>query len=225
MKKFTKLFLSCTAMAVVTAAVASSAMAEGVTVSKDDYNAETGKLVLHVDSTAEGQKTLLVFGNGFDMTDLTDGIPEGAVIAIDQVAEFAADGVQLPKNLADGTYKVYVGGEGIATPYNTTLTLGEIVGEAIIIGDANTDGNIRTGDANAVLWYTVGNKPVDGKTQKAGKNITLSDGTTIKVGDANTDGNIRTGDANAILWYTVGNKPVDGKTQRVGETVTGTVEQ
>ena len=156
MKKFTKLFLSCTAMAVVTAAVASSAMAEGVTVSKDDYNAETGKLVLHVDSTAEGQKTLLVFGNGFDMTDLTDGIPEGAVIAIDQVAEFAADGVQLPKNLADGTYKVYVGGEGIATPYKTTLTLGEIVGGKIIVGDVDDDGEAGAMDATCLLYADAG---------------------------------------------------------------------
>ena len=57
MKKFSKLFLSCAAVAAVTAAVATSAMAAGEI--SDEYSAETSMLKITTKYTAD-QKTLLI---------------------------------------------------------------------------------------------------------------------------------------------------------------------
>ena len=44
----------------------------------------------------------------------------------------------------------------------------------LAIGDSNKDGKIRTGDANAILWYTVDDKAVDGKIFQCWRNCNRS---------------------------------------------------
>lgn len=213
MKKFSKLFLSCAAVAAVTAAVATSAMAAGEI--SAEYSAETASLKITTKYTAD-QKTLLVLKPGKTLE--TVKVSEGDVLQIDQQDGNDTITVALPKDLADGKYTVYMGGDGQV--YSTNFKVGTGTDEEYIVGDSNSDGKIRTGDANAILWYTVDDKAVEGKSFNVGKKIVTADG-ELAIGDSNKDGKIRTGDANAILWYTVDDKAVDGKSFNVGETVTG----
>ena len=209
MKKFSKLFLSCAAVAAVTAAVATSAMA-AVEISAE-YSAETASLKITTKYTAD-QKTLLIVPSSVSL----DKVTADDVVQIDQNAEIVD--VALPADLKDGKYTVYMGGDGQV--YSTNFKVGTGTDEEYIVGDSNSDGKIRTGDANAILWYTVDDKAVEGKSFNVGKKIVTADG-ELAIGDSNKDGKIRTGDANAILWYTVDDKAVDGKSFNVGETVTG----
>lgn len=205
MKKFSKLFLSCAAVAAVTAAVATSAMAAGEI--SAEYSAKTASLKITTKYTAD-QKTLLIVPSSVSL----DKVTADDVVQIDQNAEIVD--VALPADLKDGKYTVYMGGDGQV--YSTNFK----VGTGTIVGDSNSDGKIRIGDANAILWYTVDDKAVEGKSFNVGKKIVTADG-ELAIGDSNKDGKIRTGDANAILWYTVDDKAVDGKSFNVGETVTG----
>ncbi|SCJ30023.1 Uncharacterised protein [uncultured Clostridium sp.] len=209
MKKFSKLFLSCAAVAAVTAAVATSAMAAGEI--SAEYSAETASLKITTKYTAD-QKTLLIVPSSVSL----DKVTADDVVQIDQNAEIVD--VALPADLKDGKYTVYMGGDGQV--YSTNFKVGTGTDEEYIVGDSNSDGKIRTGDANAILWYTVDDKAVEGKSFNVGKKIVTADG-ELAIGDSNKDGKIRTGDANAILWYTVDDKAVDGKSFNVGETVTG----
>ena len=209
MKKFSKLFLSCAAVAAVTAAVATSAMAAGEI--SAEYSAETASLKITTKYTAD-QKTLLIVPSSVSL----DKVTADDVVQIDQNAEIVD--VALPADLKDGKYTVYMGGDGQV--YSTNFKVGTGTDEEYIVGDSNSDGKIRTGDANAILWYTVDDKAVEGKSFNVGKKIVNADG-ELAIGDSNKDGKIRTGDANAILWYTVDDKAVDGKSFNVGETVTG----
>lgn len=214
MKKFSKLFLSCAAVAAVTAAVATSAMAAGeisATYTAAGENA-TAKLTIDASGYTADQKTLLIVPSSVSLDKVTDG----DVVQIDQNAEIVD--VVLPADLKDGKYTVYMGGDGQV--YSTNFKVGTGTDEEYIVGDSNSDGKIRTGDANAILWYTVDDKAVEGKSFNVGKKIVTADG-ELAIGDSNKDGKIRTGDANAILWYTVDDKAVDGKSFNVGETVTG----
>lgn len=219
MKKFSKLFLSCAAVAAVTAAVATSAMAAGevsATYTPADATHETATLTIDASGYTAAQKTLLVLKPGKTLE--TVKVSEGDVLQIDQQDGNDTITVALPKDLADGKYTVYMGGDGQV--YSTNFKVGTGTDEEYIVGDSNSDGKIRTGDANAILWYTVDDKAVEGKSFNVGKKIVTADG-ELAIGDSNKDGKIRTGDANAILWYTVDDKAVDGKSFNVGETVTG----
>lgn len=214
MKKFSKLFLSCAAVAAVTAAVATSAMAAGeisATYTAAGENA-TAKLTIDASGYTADQKTLLIVPSSVSLDKVTDG----DVVQIDQNAEIVD--VVLPADLKDGKYTVYMGGDGQV--YSTNFKVGTGTDEEYIVGDSNSDGKIITGDANAILWYTVDDKAVEGKSFNVGKKIVTADG-ELAIGDSNKDGKIITGDANAILWYTVDDKAVDGKSFNVGETVTG----
>lgn len=214
MKKFSKLFLSCAAVAAVTAAVATSAMAAGeisATYTAAGENA-TAKLTIDASGYTADQKTLLIVPSSVSLDKVTDG----DVVQIDQNAEIVD--VVLPADLKDGKYTVYMGGDGQV--YSTNFKVGTGTDEEYIVGDSNSDGKIRTGDANAISWYTVDDKAVEGKSFNVGKKIVTADG-ELAIGDSNKDGKIRTGDTNAILWYTVDDKAVDGKSFNVGETVTG----
>lgn len=219
MKKFSKLFLSCAAVAAVTAAVATSAMAAGIsaTYAPADATHETATLTIDASGYTAAQKTLLVLKPGVTLDKID--VDKGDVLQIDQQDGNDTITVALPKDLADGKYTVYMGGDGQV--YSTNFKVGTGTDEEYIVGDSNSDGKIRTGDANAILWYTVDDdKAVEGKSFNVGKKIVTADG-ELAIGDSNKDGKIRTGDANAILWYTVDDKAVDGKSFNVGETVTG----
>lgn len=157
MKKFSKLFLSCAAVAAVTAAVATSAMAAGevsATYTPAADGATTASLKITTNYTAD-QKTLLIVPSSVTL----DKVSADDVVQIDQNAEIVD--VVLPADLKDGTYTVYMGGDGQV--YSDTFRVGA---GKVLIGDADQDGFVDGGDATAILKYNVG--VVDSSTEKIG---------------------------------------------------------
>ena len=106
MKKFSKLFLSCAAVAAVTAAVATSVMAAGIsaTYAPADATHETATLTIDASGYTAAQKTLLVLKPGKTLE--TVKVSEGDVLQIDQQDGNDTITVALPKDLADGKYTV-----------------------------------------------------------------------------------------------------------------------
>lgn len=191
MKKFSKLFLSCAAVAAVTAAVATSAMAAGevsATYTPAETGATTASLKITTKYTAD-QKTLLIVPSSVSL----DKVTADDVVQIDQNAEIVD--VVLPADLKDGTYTVYMGGDGQV--YSDTFRVGA---GKVLIGDADQDGFVDVGDATTILKYNVGSVELVGDGQAAA--------------DADQDGFVDGGDATAILKYNVG--VVDSSTEKIG---------
>lgn len=192
MKKFSKLFLSCAAVAAVTAAVATSAMAAGgisATYTAAGENETTAKLTIDASGYTADQKTLLIVPSSVSL----DKVTAGDVVQIDQNAEIVD--VVLPADLKDGTYTVYMGGDGQV--YSDTFRVGA---GKVLIGDADQDGFVGGGDATTILKYNVGSVELVGDGQAAA--------------DADQDGFVDGGDATAILKYNVG--VVDSSTEKIG---------
>lgn len=202
MKKFSKLFLSCAAVAAVTAAVATSAMAAGEI--SAEYSAETASLKITTKYTAD-QKTLLIVPSSVSL----DKVTADDVVQIDQNAEIVD--VALPAKLKDGSYTVYMGGDGEI--HETTFHVG--AGEKILVGDVNQDTlhMIDGTDAVLVLKHSVAD-PGDAdyltgaKFQAAAQCNALND--TIADGI----------DATVILKYSVDSEDSDLATTGVGKTIT-----
>lgn len=191
MKKFSKLFLSCAAVAAVTAAVATSAMAAGevsATYTPAETGATTASLKITTKYTAD-QKTLLIVPSSVSL----DKVTADDVVQIDQNAEIVD--VVLPADLKDGTYTVYMGGDGQV--YSDTFRVGA---GKVLIGDADQDGFVDGGDATTILKYNVGSVELVGDGQAAA--------------DADQDGFVDGVDATAILKYNVG--VVDSSTEKIG---------
>lgn len=191
MKKFSKLFLSCAAVAAVTAAVATSAMAAGevsATYTPAETGATTASLKITTKYTAD-QKTLLIVPSSVSL----DKVTADDVVQIDQNADIVD--VVLPANLKDGTYTVYMGGDGQV--YSDTFRVGA---GKVLIGDADQDGFVDGGDATTILKYNVGSVELVGDGQAAA--------------DTDQDGFVDGGDATAILKYNVG--VVDSSTEKIG---------
>lgn len=191
MKKFSKLFLSCAAVAAVTAAVATSAMAAGEISAKytpAETGATTASLKIETKYDAD-QKTLLIVPSSVSL----DKVTADDVVQIDQNAEIVD--VVLPAKLKDGTYTVYMGGDGQV--YSDTFRVGA---GKVFIGDADQDGFVDGGDATTILKYNVGSVELVGDGQAAA--------------DADQDGFVDGGDATAILKYNVG--VVDSSTEKIG---------
>lgn len=192
MKKFSKLFLSCAAVAAVTAAVATSAMAAGgisATYTAAGENETTAKLTIDASGYTADQKTLLIVPSSVSL----DKVTADDVVQIDQNAEIVD--VVLPAKLKDGTYTVYMGGDGQV--YSDTFRVGA---GKVLIGDADQDGFVDGGDATTILKYNVGSVELVGDGQAAA--------------DADQDGFVDGGDATAILKYNVG--VVDSSTEKIG---------
>lgn len=193
MKKFTKLFLSCAAMAAVTAAVATSAMAAAPTLSATYEEANlNGELTLSVQGVT-GEVTLLV-----TQKDIAkDTIADADILYVDQetatdagAAEFGTDGkvglrtnsTEAGKYLQDGTYNVYVGyTDGEFKIAKNTFRIGK---GGIVIGNVNNDDKINLSDATAIVQHFAKIKLLpDDKIEAAYVNdddkINLSDATCI----------------------------------------------
>lgn len=207
MKKFSKLFLSCAAVAAVTAAVATSAMAAGevsATYTPAETGATTASLKITTKYTAD-QKTLLIVPSSVSL----DKVTADDVVQIDQNAEIVD--VALPAKLKDGSYTVYMGGDGEI--HETTFHVG--AGEKILVGDVNQDTlhMIDGTDAVLVLKHSVAD-PGDAdyltgaKFQAAAQCNALND--TIADGI----------DATVILKYSVDSEDSDLATTGVGKTIT-----
>ncbi len=186
MKKFSKLFLSCAAVAAVTAAVATSAMAAGEI--SAEYSAETASLKITTKYTAD-QKTLLIVPSSVSL----DKVTADDVVQIDQNAEIVD--VALPADLKDGKYTVYMGGDGQV--YSDTFRVGA---GKVLIGDANQDGYVEAADATAILKYNINKYTFKDNGEEAA--------------DANQDGYVEAADATAILKYNI-NK-IDKTNDKVG---------
>ena len=191
MKKFSKLFLSCAAVAAVTAAVATSAMAAGevtATYTPAADGATTASLKIETKYDAD-QKTLLIVPSSVSL----DKVTAGDVVQIDQKAEIVD--VVLPADLDDGVYTVYMGGDGQV--YSDTFRVGA---GKVLIGDANQDGYVEAADATAILKYNINKYTFKDNGEEAA--------------DANQDGYVEAADATAILKYNI-NK-IDKTNDKVG---------
>ena len=191
MKKFSKLFLSCAAVAAVTAAVATSAMAAGIsaTYAPADATHETATLTIDASGYTAAQKTLLVLKPGKTLE--TVKVSEGDVLQIDQQDGNDTITVALPKDLADGKYTVYMGGDGQV--YSTNFKVGNA--SSVLVGDVNQDTKINLSDATGVV-------------QHAMKVKAITDADALIAADANDDSEINLSDATCIVKYSV--KMTDG---------------
>ena len=187
MKKFSKLFLSCAAVAAVTAAVATSAMAAGEI--SAEYSAETASLKITTKYTAD-QKTLLIVPSSVSL----DKVTADDVVQIDQNAEIVD--VALPADLKDGKYTVYMGGDGQV--YSTNFKVGNA--SSVLVGDVTQDEEIDLSDATAILKYNINKYTFKDNGEEAA--------------DANQDGYVEAADATAILKYNI-NK-IDKTNDKVG---------
>lgn len=193
MKKFSKLFLSCAAVAAVTAAVATSAMAAGevsATYTPAADGATTASLKITTNYTAD-QKTLLIVPSSITL----DKVSADDVVQIDQNADIVD--VVLPANLKDGTYTVYMGGDGQV--YSTNFKVGNA--SSVLVGDVNQDASITLGDATAIVRHKTGA-------------ATITDADALIAADTNYDDSITLGDATCIVMYKIGNTAQAG---HVGE--------
>lgn len=193
MKKFSKLFLSCAAVAAVTAAVATSAMAAGevsATYTPAADGATTASLKITTNYTAD-QKTLLIVPSSVTL----DKVSADDVVQIDQNADIVD--VVLPANLKDGKYTVYMGGDGQV--YSTNFKVGNA--SSVLVGDVNQDASITLGDATAIVRHKTGAAPI-------------TDADALIAADTNYDDSITLGDATCIVMYKIGNT---AKAGHVGE--------
>lgn len=191
MKKFSKLFLSCAAVAAVTAAVATSAMAAGIsaTYAPADATHETATLTIDASGYTAAQKTLLVLKPGKTLE--TVKVSEGDVLQIDQQDGNDTITVALPKDLADGKYTVYMGGDGQV--YSTNFKVGNA--SSVLVGDVNQDTKINLSDATGVVQHEM-------------KVKAITDADALIAADANDDSKINLSDATCIVKYSV--KMTDG---------------
>ena len=189
MKKLTKLIFSCAAVAAVTAALGTAALAEEVKVVGNNlsgtYDTETGILNLtdgYV-SDAEGDQTILVLKPDATIADVKDA----DIAYVNQAGDVAT--IARFADLADGTYTVRVGGG--ATIFEGTFTIGDdepnppTPGDIIIIGDVNLDGDIDSTDATWVLESLVNNRTLDAKNAKAAYTRTGGNGRVAAQDSAN----------------------------------------
>lgn len=187
MKKFSKLFLSCAAVAAVTAAVATSAMAAGEISAKytpAETGATTASLKIETKYDAD-QKTLLIVPSSVSL----DKVTADDVVQIDQNAEIVD--VVLPAKLKDGTYTVYMGGDGQV--YSTNFKVGNA--SSVLVGDVNQDTKINLSDATGVVQHAMNVKAI-------------TDADALIAADANDDSKINLSDATCIVKYSV--KMTDG---------------
>lgn len=154
MKKLTKLIFSCAAVAAVTAAVGTAALAAGVTPA---YDAESNSVTLTYEST-DAEQTILIVKDG--VTNVTNDTP--IYYVNQQSGKFTA---AIPMGeLEDGTYEVRIGGtSGNILTGDFTVGEGPTPGEKVLIGDVNEDTAVDSADATVVLRHGAGLDTLTGK--------------------------------------------------------------
>lgn len=185
MKKFTKLFLSCAAVAAITAAVATSAMAADPVTLKGQLAGSTyadGKLTIVAPADMDTTKTatlLVVEGDGTT-------VEAAKVEGIDQSASGVAfDKTGLKSAPTEGKYKVMLG------YYDTNGTFkkatSNLFGSDIMIGDATLNGKVNVDDATAIIKHSA--------------KIKLLEGEALEAADANGNGKVNVDDATCVIKY------------------------
>ena len=155
-----------------------------------ETGATTASLKIETKYDAD-QKTLLIVPSSVSL----DKVTADDVVQIDQNAEIVD--VVLPANLKDGTYTVYMGGDGQV--YSTNFKVGNA--SSVLVGDVNQDASITLGDATAIVRHKTGAAPI-------------TDADALIAADTNYDDSITLGDATCIVMYKIGNT---AKAGHVGE--------
>ena len=155
MKKLTKLIFSCAAVAAVTAAVGTAAMAESVDLVGDihgTYDTETGAVTLTDDSyDVGGQQTILIFKG-----EITDTVTDENIEYINQ-EEAITKGIAGLKNGAgakETKYVIRIGGD----KDGTIGSKGFLESTFEVPGDNPPPTGIKIMYGDATLDYKVGEK-------------------------------------------------------------------
>jgi methionine-rich copper-binding protein CopC len=193
MKKFTKLFLSCAAVAAVTAAVATSAMAadKTLTATYNDPADGAATTTVSIDCASTDETKTLVIVSGTDITT----IDTAKVIQIDQGATITSAIVSA--SLEDGTYTVLMGGTS-GDIYKGTFRIGA---GGILLGDVDFNEKINLTDATKVVGHAT--------------KVTTLEGDAFTAADVDLNEKVNLTDATCIVKYAV--KLTEG-TAHVGET-------
>ncbi len=205
MKKFTKLFLSCAAVAAITGAVASSAMAANELTAT--YDAEAGTITIGDYTDVANDDTLLVLKPGADDTAVKDS----DIVQIDQQAD--AFKTVVVGTLEDGTYTVKIGGDG--NIYTGTFTVGsQSTTHDVLMGDVDLNNRITSNDALQVLKYS------------ADSDSCISTDDQKIAADVDANSRITSNDALQVLKYSADSE-TNSKTGQtaVVDDATGTVKE
>lgn len=176
MKKFTKLFLSCTAVAALAAAMGTAAMAAPIATYAD------GTLTLSGVEATGDQQTIVVLTE--DATTVTEGI----VLAVDQQGEPFTT-VKLDANainVDENTYYVRIGG----TDGSIQKTTFGKAASTRLLGDVNSDTTIDVNDASMVVNHVLG--------------VEVLTGDNYTAADANVDTTVDVNDASKIVDFVLG---------------------
>lgn len=185
MKKFTKLFLSCAAVAAVTAAVATSAMAADPVTLKGQLAGSTyadGKLTIVAPAdmdTTKAATLLVVEGDGTT-------VEAAKVEGIDQSASGVAfDKTGLKTAPTEGKYKVMLGYYDKEGTFKKATS--NLFGSDIMIGDVTLNGKVNVDDATAIIKHSA--------------KIKLLEGEALEAADTNGNGKVNVDDATCVIKY------------------------
>lgn len=192
MKKFTKMFLSCAAVAALTAAVATSAMAADVQLKgglAGTYDDATGMLTITAptDIDAAKEATLLVYDADADVTKL-EGTDADKIVGIDQAAgaKFTNSGLKgTPTEAGGKKYVVALGYYDGAGAFK--IAKGNLFGVNVMIGDATLNGKVNVDDATAIIKHSA--------------KIKLLEGDALEAADANGNGKVNVDDATCVIKF------------------------
>ena len=147
MKKLTKLIFSCAAVAAVTAAVGTAALASGVDNIVYTAGESNATVTFTYDATAiTSDHTILIVPAGTTtVDDNTD------IIHVDQKDGFAEVPVRL---LANGTYEIRIGGQGLEAIKTGEFTVGDVVGDTVLMGDVIENDVVELDDAIETLKFS-----------------------------------------------------------------------
>ena len=210
MKKLTKLIFSCAAIAAVTAALSTAALAADLEAGYDisgSYDETTGKLTLsYGDYETAGDETILILNNDVKTTVTADDIEY-----VDQDAS-VKEVATLEAGLTEGTYYIRVGGG--STILTGVLKLdagsGDEPGSDRLLGDVDGNTAFSAADASAVAEHVADLRKLTGED--------------LQAADADDNGAISGSDAAEIAQYIAdmpsnvdGVKTVGDKQNKVAE--------
>ena len=156
MKKLTKLIFSCAAVAAVTAALGTAALAETVDVTGDftgTYDTETGALVLNYESTDADQTILVLNKDG-------DNVAEDDIVHVDQQnkeekGDIAGATLATAKvtDAISTTYTIKIGGTNGDIKKATFKLPGGAEGVQVLMGDVDDEEGVDISDAVTTLRH------------------------------------------------------------------------
>lgn len=188
MKNLSKLIISVCAVAVASATMALSAMADETI--KGTYDPKTGVVTLDPFESTGDQQTLLV------LTEDAETVTADKIAQVDQddsITSFVLD-----EGLTEGTYYIRIGGTN-GTIRTGTLVIsgsGDYDTEEITIGDADLNGAINASDVGYILRFSNG---YTDRIKFAGTTRENVNGEEVIIGDADLNATINASDVGYVL--------------------------